>query len=294
MENEFHPPRRQGILFQSIFILILLGAGGYFFILATQDITGLDFLLHIMIALVIFAPLPILIYRLYALGNAVYGLQRDGLRIRWGLRREDIPLREIEWIRPAVEMGFRLPLPWLRWPGALLGQRRVDELGVVEFMAADVRHMLLVATPEKVFAISPEKMKSFLATYQQINELGSLTPLEAQSEYPTVLIGRVWEDPIARWLLIASFGVGLVLLITVSIAVPGLETIAWTGAGDAAPAERLFLLPILEGMIWLFNLFVGVFLYRRGNDLRIAAYLIWGSAGLTGILLLMGSLFLIF
>lgn len=294
MENEFHPPRRRGTFIQSGLILILTASGGYFFFLAAQDASGVEFFLHIMIALVILAPLPLLAYRLYALINARYLLGRDGLRIRWGLRREDVPLKQIEWIRPAVELGFRLPLPWLRWPGAVLGTRRVAELGVVEYLAADLRHAILIATPEKVFVISPEETNAFLSLFQQINELGSLTPLDPQSIKPSVLIGRVWEDALARVLLLVGFGVGLILLGTVAFAIPGLDQITWTGAGDLAPAERLFLLPVLDGMLWLFNLLAGVFLYRRGEDLQIAAYLLWGSSVLTGVLLLAGSLFLIF
>jgi len=294
MQNEFHPPRRTGIFLQGGLILLLGAAGGYFFFIAVQDPTGIGFLFNMLIALVIFAPLPLLAYRLYALLTASYTLRRDGLQIRWGLRREDIPLRQIEWIRPGEELGFRLPLPWLRWPGALVGNRKVPELGEVEFLAADLAHMILVATPEKIYAISPLETKTFTAQFRNINELGSLTPLEAQSVYPTVLFGNVWEDRLARWLIPGSFGIGLALLGVVGLSVPGLDTIAWIGTAEPAPAERLLLLPILEGIFWLLNFLLGIFLYRRGGDLRIGAYLLWGSGAMTGLLFLVASLLLIF
>ena len=294
METEYSPPRRTGILLQGALVLLLLAVGGYFFLIANQDTSGLDFLLHMMIALVLFAPLLIVGYRLYALLNAAYILRRDGLMIRWGLRREDIPLNDIEWIRPAAELGFHLPLPWLRWSGAFLGARRLPELGQVEFLAADMAHMLLVATSKKIFAISPEDVNGFMSQFQRMNELGSLTPIPAQSVYPRLLIGRVWDDRLSRLLILGSFGVGLILLAVVAIAVPGLDEIAWTTAGTTAPAERLLLLSVLDGLIWLFNLILGMFLYRRGEDQVIAAYLLWGSSALTGLLLLLASLLLIF
>ena len=294
MDNEFQPPRKSGIFFQGGLILVLGAAGIYFFYRATQDPVGVNFLLDMLIALVLFAPLPLLGYRLYALVNAVYILRRDGLLIRWGLRREDIPLVSIEWMRPANEIGYRLPLPWLRWPGALLGRRMVSELGVVEYLGADFAHMILVAIPGKVFAISPENVKSFMATFRQVNELGSLTRLDPQSVYPRVFIGRVWEDGLARWLIIGSFVTGVLLLAVGGIAVPGLDTIPWVEPGTTAPAERLLLLPVLNGLIWLLNLTLGILLFRRGGDQRIAAYLLWGTSGLTGVLLLLGSLMLIF
>jgi hypothetical protein len=293
MQQEFHPPRQVGIFLQGGLILVLGLAGVYFFFLAVQDPSGIGFLYNMLIALVIFAPLPVLAYRLYALLTGTYILRRDGLRIRWGLRREDIPLRQIEWLRPAEEFGFRLPLPWLRWPGSVVGSRKVAELGDVEFMAADLAHMILVATPQKIYAISPAEIKIFMATFRKINELGSLTPLEAQSFYPTVLFENVWEDRLARWLILGSFGIGLVLLAVAGLAVPGLDAIAWIGTVEPAPAERLLLLPILEGIFWLLNFIVGIFLYRRGGDLRIGAYLLWGSGALTGLLFLIASLLLI-
>jgi hypothetical protein len=294
MDSEFQPPRKLGIFFQGGLILVLGAVGVYFFYRATQDPVGVNFLLDMLIALVLFAPLPLLGYRLYALVNAVFILRRDGLLIRWGLRREDIPLATIEWIRPANEIGYRLPLPWLRWPGAMLGRRMVSELGVVEYLGADLAHMILVATPGRVFAISPENVKSFMATFRQVNELGSLTRLDPQSVYPQVFIGRVWEDELARWLIIGSFVTGVLLLAVGAIAVPGLETIPWVEPGSTAPAERLLLLPVLNGLIWMINLIFGTLLFRRGDDQRTAAYLLWGTSGLTGVLLLLGSLMIIF
>lgn len=294
MDNEFEPPRKTGIIFQGGLMLVLGIVGGYFFYQATQDPVGVNFLFNMLIALVLFAPLPLLGYRLYALVNAGYILHRDGLMIRWGLRREDIPLDTIEWIRPANEVGYRLPLPWLRWPGAVLGRRVVSELGDVEYLGADTAHLILVATPGKVFAISPENSKSFMKNYRRVNELGSLTRLDAQSVYPRVFISQVLEDQLARWLVIAGFLMGLLLLAVNIIAIPGLDTIPWVDPGTTAPAERLLLLPVLNGLIWLSNLAIGTLLYRRGGDKLIAAYLLWGTSSLTGILMMLGSLMLIF
>lgn len=294
MQNEFLPPRRKGLIIQGGLILILLVFGGYFFFRAAQDPSGLNFLLDMLIALVLFLPLPLLLYRCYALLNAIYILRRDGLMIRWGLRREDIPFYQIEWMRPAAEFGFRLPLPWLRLPGGILGSRRVPELGLVEFMASNVRQMILVATPDKVYAISPEQANQFFQNFLQITELGSLAPIEAQSVYPKLLLGRVWEDRLARLLILSSLGIGVVLLIVVAIAVPGLDTINWVMPGVTAPAERLLLLPVLDGLIWLFNLLLGIFFIRRGSSQKIAAYMLWACAGLTGLMLLIASLLLVF
>ncbi len=187
-----------------------------------------------------------------------------------------------------------MPLPWLRWPGAFLGSRKVPELGLVEYMSADVVHMLLVATPDKVFAVSPQDTGAFMMLFRQINEMGSLTPLEAQSVYPTLLIGHVWEDRRARLLVIIGFLVGLVLLAVNAIAVTRLDVVPWIGAEASAPAERLLLLPVLDGLIWLGDLVLGALLFPRGGDMPMAAYILWGTSAVTGLLLLISSLLFIF
>ena len=294
IEETFSPANRFGIIFQLGVIAILGAIGGYFFFMATQETSGLNFLLNMLIALLSFLPLPLLGYRLYALLTASYTMRREGLMIRWGLRREDIPLNQIEWVRPADELGFRLPFPWLRWPGAILGTRRSNELGPVEFIAGNASNLVLIATTSKVFAISPRDLKGFMVFFQKVNELGSLTRIEAQSTYPRVVIGRVWEDRLARFLLLGSLGIGLAVLATVVIALPSLNNISWTEPGSVAPAERLLLLPILGGLLWFFDLLLGTFLFRKGGNLRLAAYFLWGSAALTCLLLLVGSLLLIF
>ena len=63
------------------------------------------------------------IYRLYALQNASYIIARDGVHLRWGARREQIPMDEILWVHPAAELPAPVSLPRLRWPGAVLGLR---------------------------------------------------------------------------------------------------------------------------------------------------------------------------
>jgi hypothetical protein len=294
MENEFYPPRRLGLIIHGVILLVLVLGGGYFFYLSAQDPSGVGFLLNMLIALAFLAPLPVLLYRLYALVNAVYILRRSGLMIRWGLRREDIPISHIDWIRPAAELGFHLPLPWLRLPGSIIGFRRLPELGRVEFMASDVAHLVLVATSDKVYAISPRQNNQFMRVFREVNEMGSLAPIDAQSVYPRLFISRVWEDRVARILILTGFGVGLVVLGVAALSVPSLENIDWLVQGATAPAERLLLLPVLNGFIWLVNLLFGTFLYRRGADFRIAAYLLWGSAVLVGALLLLGSLIIIY
>ena len=86
-----------------------------------------------------------------------------------------------------------LPLPPLSFPGAIIGLRQVEELGEVEFLASDTKTMLLVATPQKVYAISPEDTRGFVRTFQIAMEMGSITPLTAYSAEPAAFARRVYH-----------------------------------------------------------------------------------------------------
>jgi hypothetical protein len=297
METLFPPPRRTGLIFQVGVGLLLMAGSGLLVWRAALAPAGTGFLISLFFAVALFAPVPLLAYRAYALVGANYALERDGLQIRWGLRAEDIPLPEIEWIRPASDLVIALHRPLLAWPGGLLGTRQVEGLGPVEFIASDLRSLLLVATPQRVYAISPANPRTFMKTFQVANEMGSLAPIRAQTIYPTVLIGRVWDDRMGRVLLMAGFGLGLILLIWVSLAIPTLPPISLGflpngQPGDPGPAQRLLLLPILNGLTFLVDTVAGLYFYRK-PDLRSLAYTLWGSGLLTPTLLMLGVFFIL-
>ncbi len=144
---DFNPPRRRGIfLHLGVALLLLAGAGGGLYYALGQQ-AGAYFLLFMVVAVVCMLPLPLIAYRGYALLRARYTLERDGLRIRWGLRTEDIPLNTIEWVRPASELGNTLHLPPFSVTGAILGKREVADLGTVEFLASEIDEALCNCYP---------------------------------------------------------------------------------------------------------------------------------------------------
>jgi hypothetical protein len=231
----------------------------------------------------------LLLYRSFALAQSSYTLDRDGLRLRWGLRGEDIPLPQIEWVRPAAELGFRLPLPLFQWPGAVVGRRKVEGLGEVEFIGSDVRLLLLVATPQKVYAISPADGRAFIRSFRQIIELGSLSPLPSYSVLPAAFLQKVWQDRPARWLVLAGLALTGILFILAGLIIPTRSTIslgynALRQPLDPVSADRLLLLPLLGSVAYLGDLLAGLFFYRSDVQ-RPVAYLLWGSSVLTPILL---------
>jgi len=293
----FTPPRRRALWFHALaaigFLVISTGS----LVFALQQQVGGFFAILLLVSLASFIPLPVVLYRAYALYNASYVLERDGLRIRWGLRAEDIPLNQIEWVRPVSDLGFSLPLPPLSFPGAILGMRKTEELGEVEFLASDFGSLLLIAAPKKVYAISPADSRGFLRAFQNAIEMGSLSPLPAYSAEPAAFARHVWDDRVARGFLIAGLVLTLGLLVLVSLSIPGRTGISlgFSSQGlpaEPVPAQQLLLLPILGIFAYVADLFVGLFLYRRVPE-RPVAFILWASSAVTPLLLIIATLFIL-
>jgi hypothetical protein len=293
----FLPPRRQGLILHIGAALVLAGVDAVSFFYAAQQAVGSYFVLLLLLSLALLAPLIFVFYRGYALMQARYSLERDGLRLRWGLRAEDIPLPEVEWVRPASDLAFRLPLPFLPTPGSILGTINVPDLGPVEFMAADLGRMLLVATPHKVYAISPADPQSFVAAFQRVVEMGSLSPLPPATTLPAAYLQSVWSDRPARILSLIGLLLTVALFVVVGLAIPSHASIAlgWSSSGlpvKPGPPERLLLLPVLGTFTYVLDLMIGLYLYRF-LPLRPVSFLLWVGSVITPILLIVAVVYMV-
>lgn len=298
--HDFYPERRLGLALHLALALLLVLLAGWGFWRTAQATLGPQILLYGLPAFLALLLLPLVAYRAYALQTAHYRLERDGIYLRWGLRYEVIPMDNVSWVRPASDLGSSLPLPWLRWPGAVLGLCRLSDGQPVEYLAAETRHLLIIATPKGFFAISPQDPAAFLETYHSLTELGSLSPLSPRSEYPSFLVARLWRTPSARYLLLGGLVVNLALFTWVNLAIPRRSQVILSFVrGESVPAVRLLLLPILSGFFYLLDLFLGSFLYRRAEARQQAAdissatvaktlaHLLWISAFLIALLFLL-------
>jgi len=293
----FRPPRRRGILFHTTVVLALSTTSALAFLVGLNQQSGTSFVLLMMISLLLFAPLPWVIYRVYALMRASYRLERDGLRLRWGLRAEDIPLPDVEWVRRREDLAVNLPQPPIPWPGALLGTVNTADLGPVEYMAASGQKLVLIATPRRVYAISPEDPDAFLYNFQRTLEMGSLTPLPSASVLPAAYLSQIWTDLLARILLISGLALTLILFAGVSLIIPGRvsTSLGFYSSGaplPPGPAAQMLLLPILGSFVFVVDLASGLFFYRH-KEHRTIAYFVWGSGVVTALLLIIGVLFIL-
>jgi hypothetical protein len=293
----FPPPRRRGLLVHGLLIAVLTTTSLWAGMNLSRVTVGPLFLAYLSGAALAFLPLPFLGYRLYALLRSGYTLERERLILRWGLRLEEIPLSDIEWIRPASDLEHPLNLPWLRLPGGLLGLRRHVDLGLVEFLAAEPRNLLLVGTTRRVYVISPADARGFVQAFARAIELGSLAHAEARSQYPTFIISHAWENLLARYLWISGALLNAGLFIWVSLLIPTLGQITLgaqfgTEVAETVPATQLILLPIVSILLFLIGWAAGLNFYRWEKQQPLA-FVVWGFSTLNALLFLLAVFFIV-
>lgn len=295
--GHFPPAKQGGIVVHLVVILALAAASAWGFWRLSRAEVGPSYVAYLLLALGTLAPIPVLGYRVYALMRADYYIDRDSLAILWGLRVEDIPLTDIEWVRPASDLTQPLTLPLLRLPGAVLGTRRHPDIGLVEFIASEPKKMILVATSKRVFAISPENPAAMVQTFARAIELGSLSPAEPVSVYPSFIITQAWESPLARFLWLGGLFLNLGLIVWVGTLIPLLSQVPFSfdslGVPDEiAPSTQLILLPLASAFMYAAGIGAGLYFYRRDFQ-RPLAFVVWIAGAVSAIIFLLAVLFLV-
>lgn len=293
----FPPPKQRGLLIHGIILFVLTVVVVAGFIQLTSADVGPAFLIWLLVSLAAFAPIPFFGYRIFALYRASYEIDRDSLAIHWGLRVEDIPLSDIEWIRPAEDLTNPLNLPALPLPGALLGIRRHPDLGAVEFIASDPKKLLLIATAKRIFVISPDNPAGLAQTFARATEMGSLAPTEARSVYPSFIVSQAWENGMARYLWLSALFLNIGLFVWASLIIPSTPQVALAvQAADSTletvPSSQLMIFPVASLLLAVAGWIAGLYFYRWERE-RTLAFIVWGSSTFTSLLFLLAVLFII-
>ena len=291
------PPSRRGRSLQVTLISVATTLSALFAVLGSQEPIGLRFTIYFLVAAFAFFPLPFLAYWLYSLNRGNYSLDRDKLTLTWGLRVEQIPVSEVEWVRPMEAMASPLALPFVHLPGAITGFRRHPDLGPVEFIASDSKSLLLVATSRRVFVISPQDKAGFMENIQHAIEMGSLSPAEPQSLFPGFVVVQAWDSMQVRYLWLTGLFLNIGLLAWVTLLIPSLGLIPLgfmpSGMpGEPVPGAGLILLPVVSLFFYFTGWVAGLIFYRR-PDHRPLAHILWASGVFSTLLFLVAVMFIV-
>jgi hypothetical protein len=271
--------RWYGIL--AILGLILVGAGMVWAVLH-RPVDGLSFLLvlWVLASLLVFIYIG---YRTLGAFTLEYWVDRDAVTLVWGPTRQTVPVGQIQ--RVLVGGGSsQLPRakPW-HWPCPDRRRAACDSLGVVNSYATrPLGQQLILVTPGESYGLSPADMGGFLSALQERHALGVARPLQAELRRPPAWTWPLWRDRVAI-VLIGSGLLGVLLMFGVlCFRYPALSSdlplhFDASGIPDRiVPKSGLFVLPIIGLITWVFNLLMGIWLYRQVQ--QGAAYLLWGGA----------------
>lgn len=296
-QAQFTPPRGRGLVFN---IGLALGLGllsAALFMLTSRAPLGPLFLLYLLGAVTVAAPIPMLAYRAYSLARSGYQIERDGIHLKWGFREEDIPITEIQWVEYAEDLIVPLIKPRLIWPGSVVGRTEQEGLGEVEFMAAEESEMVMIGTRKRVYVISPGDAGRFVRTYRKFYELGSLSPFPAYSNHPTFIFVDIWQNSITRVLLLATLIFSLALFVWVGLAIPSLEAVPLGFSIDGLPLPpvspaQLFLLPTINILLLAANYLLSLYFFRRQAN-HPMVYWLWSVNAVTALLFLLAVYFIL-
>lgn len=291
----FRPPKTGAFLMAGLLILFIALSAGSLIIATRLEAPVLSVLLLVLsVAAVI--PVLLLAYRLQTLYRARYELEREGMRLRWGLRSVDIPLNDIEWVRTAADLGDTLKKPVFSLPGSVFGFRHSPELGPVEFLSSDSKNMIVLGTKDRAYAISPGDLGNFVRWFQIAAELGSLSTFEGRSIKPVSYAREIWSNKVLRTLGLSSIGLVILLLILAAFKMTGRTELAIgfnpNGTPQAPiPSQQVLLLPVVAIFVVILCLLMGMYYFRRETS-RPITYLLWITGVITPLLLLISLAFI--
>lgn len=263
----FKPIARKGLIIHGLFLIFLLAIITILIIPLFNEPLGFIFILYLLSALLFAIPIPIIGYRFFALLNSAYIIESDGVRLKWGMRLEDLPMNKILWVQSVHDFQTPIRYPFFSVPGAYLGTVKQKNLPPIEFIASDKKNLILIGLENKIFAVSPLKINSFSSVFKEQMEYGSLEEIIPQSIQPSLVFTRIFKLPYMIILIIAGFILNLILLFTSGVFSTQYETInlGFNVLGmitDPISSTQLMLLPTISLLFYFANIFLSALVYR--------------------------------
>lgn len=210
-----------------------------------------------------------LFYRTAAAFTLHYAIDRNGLYIFWLGNRAVIPLDQITRIDPGAATR-PLPLGPLQMIGYYWGHTTLmsgERLHL--FATRPPARSLIVVTDKGAYAITPADADRFVEDIEQRRNLGATRVVETGIEQSRVLFYEFWNDRAVRGALALGLILNLALLGLITLRYPALAAeipLRFDAIGDTValrPRYQILFIPLAALGLLLFNLLVGLAIYRR-------------------------------
>jgi len=272
----------------AVIAALLLVDGGLIAWAASRPLSFWTFLVVLWV-LASLGIIALLGYWLNGLVHSVYALDRNALTIVWGESQHVVPTPLIERVLLGSELEGQLRFRGVRWPGYWVGYGEIEGIGPTLMYATEPpQRQVFIVAQGVAYGISPEDPEGFLRTLQARLQMGPTQRVEPVSKGPAFLEWAFWRDRLGMALLGGAALAVLALFGFLSARFPALPRLLplhfdATGAPDRlGPRQQVLFLPLIGLVVLAVNGGLGGVLYRRE---RVAAYLLWGGAGLAQLLL---------
>ncbi len=127
--------------------------------------------------------------------------------------------------------------------------------------------------------------------------MGSLTPAESKSVYPSFVVTQAWSSNLARYLWLTTLFLNLGLFIWASLIIPSTPRVAlglqFAGSPlETVPSSQLIILPVTSLLLSVIGWVAGLYFYRWEKE-RALAFIVWGSSMLMSLFFLIAVLFIV-
>jgi len=274
----------------AIMLLIALLDAALIWRIVRDPPNGITFLMGFCV-LFSLAAIAVIAYRVYDLTRLRYEMDRNRLLIVRAGSQQIIPLKEIERVVEAGQVGLVTRIRGLRWPGYAIGRGAVSTIGLTHWNGVDrPSKQLIVVTPDRAFGISVLDLETFHEVYTACKDLGPTAEVRQESVLAPFLRWPIWKDRVAHVLVLAGILMAALLFAVLLFRYPGLPDrlpMHYDAAGQVdriAARSEVFDLPVIGLIAWATNGMLGTLFYRRQ---RMLSYLAWSGTLIVQMLFLM-------
>ena len=136
----------------------------------------------------------------------------------------------------------------------------------------------------------------FTQTFARAIELGSVSPAQPKSLYPSFILAEAWENGLIRYFWLAALFLNLGLFVWVSLIIPSNPNIGLgfnpDGTANAVPSVQLIILPLISTFLALAGFLTGLYYFRSENT-RTISFILWISSALESLSFLIAILFIL-
>ncbi|MEM7344941.1 MAG: PH domain-containing protein [Chloroflexota bacterium] len=239
-----------------------------------QSVSGPKF----VYSLLILASLGIALYfayYAYAYAQLRYRLDRNGLRIYWGLSTIQIPITTIQEVYPSspalLPDRFILGIPI---PGWWVGKREQTT-----FFASSLTTAVLIRTGNDDFVISPIGREQFVDAWQKRQSFGATQVWSQTYLAPFPFDLGLWADRLGQRLFVGGILFYLILIGTIFVQYPTLAATSplsvFEQSTSSMSQSQILFLAVMATATFLINSGLGIFWHKQE---AVASYLLWTVA----------------